>query len=142
MNCRYNETNKREIMDSRVKSTRIIGEAIQKIEKPPSVWLQASTAAIYPHTLGRANGEDAAIDADQPGSPATWRFSIDVAKAWEKAAIDAITPGTRKVLLRSAMTMSPDKGGIFDTLLDLCMARALHGASAAHQDCFTIATAD
>jgi NAD dependent epimerase/dehydratase family enzyme len=32
---------------------------------------------------------------------------------------EAVTPNTRKLLLRSAMTMSPDRGGIFDTLLNL-----------------------
>jgi len=51
--------------------------------------------------------------------PSTWRFSIDVATAWEAALDAADTPRTRKVKLRSAMVMSPDAGGIFATLLGL-----------------------
>ncbi|MEO5951025.1 MAG: DUF1731 domain-containing protein, partial [Chloroflexia bacterium] len=43
-------------------------------------------------------------------------FSIDVATQWERAVFDSTTPKTRKVALRSAMTMSPDSGGIFDWL--------------------------
>ena len=40
-------------------------------------------------------------------------------KLWEEAVDAAHTPHTRKVKLRSAMIMSPDPGGIFDTLLRL-----------------------
>src|SRR5215207_2760190 len=42
VNCRYNETNRREIMDSRVNSTKIVGESIAAATDPPKVWLQAS----------------------------------------------------------------------------------------------------
>src|SRR4051794_508169 len=49
VNCRYNDKNRREIMDSRVDSTRVIGEAIAASPHPPRVWLQASTATIYAH---------------------------------------------------------------------------------------------
>lgn len=52
-------------------------------------------------------------------TPDTWRFSIDVAKSWEKAAYEFHLPQTRTVLLRSAMVMNPDSGGIFDVLLGL-----------------------
>ena len=51
--------------------------------------------------------------------PDSWRFSIEVAKRWEESFFDAKTPQTRKVALRSAMTMSPDRGGVFDALLGL-----------------------
>jgi NAD dependent epimerase/dehydratase family enzyme len=37
----------------------------------------------------------------------------------ERAANEANTPNTRKVLLRSAIVMSPDRGGAFDILLNL-----------------------
>ena len=42
-----------------------------------------------------------------------------MARSWEQAANEAVVPHTRKVLLRSAMTMSPDRGGVFDVLLGL-----------------------
>ena len=41
-------------------------------------------------------------------APATWRFSIDVAWAWERAFQEAPTSLTRKIAMRSAMTLSPD----------------------------------
>jgi hypothetical protein len=118
VNCRYNPVNKRSITASRVESTRAIGKAIAGATRPPRVWLQASTATIYAHRYDAANNETTgALGGRERDVPDTWRFSIDVATAWEAAANDAVVPRTRKVLMRSAMTMSPDPGGIFDTLL-------------------------
>ncbi len=108
-------------MDSRVESTRVIGEALAKAKQPPRVWLQAGTATIYEHRFDAPNDEITGIlGGAELNAPDTWRFSIDVAKAWEKAAYEAGTwPRTRLVLLRSAITMSPDRGGPFDMLLRL-----------------------
>jgi uncharacterized protein (TIGR01777 family) len=121
VNCRYHEENRRRIIDSRVDSTRIIGQAIAKAAQPPRIWLQASTATIYEHRYDAPNDEFTGIlGGSEPNAPDTWRFSIDVAKAWEKAAQDAATPPqTRLVLMRSAIIMSPDRGGAFDMLLKL-----------------------
>jgi hypothetical protein len=107
-------------MDSRVNATRIVGEAIARAARPPRVWLQASTATIYAHRFDASNDEATGIiGGSEPDAPAQWRFSIEVATAWEQAALEAATPRTRKVLMRAAMIMSPDRGGIFDTLLQL-----------------------
>ena len=117
VNCRYTEAHRREILDSRVASTRVVGEAIARAAIPPRVWLQASTATIYAHRLDAANDEASGlIGGQEPDAPADWHFSIEVARAWERACLDALVPRTRRVLLRSAMTMSPDDGGIFSTL--------------------------
>jgi len=120
VNCRYNTENRRQMMDSRVRSTRVVGDAIAAAAHPPKVWLQASTATIYAHRYDAPNDDvTGIIGGDELDAPDAWRFSIAVAKAWEKAANDADTPQTRKVLMRSAITMSPDKDGIFDVLLGL-----------------------
>jgi len=120
VNCRYTKANRESILKSRVNSTRVIGEVIARAAHPPRVWLQASTATIYAHRYDAPNDEFTGIlGGAEPDAPDTWRFSIDVATAWERALNETITPGTRKVLMRSAMTMSPDPGGIFDTLLRL-----------------------
>ena len=130
VNCRYNAANRRAIMDSRIESTRVVGEAIARAKSPPRVWLQASTATIYAHRFDAPNDETTGIiGGSEPGAPDIWRFSIDVARAWERACDEASTPRTRKVLMRSAMTMSPDLGGIFDTLLTLAR-RGLGGRAA------------
>jgi NAD dependent epimerase/dehydratase family enzyme len=52
------------------------------------------------------------LGGNEVGAPDTWRFSIDLARAWEQAFEEATTARTRKVALRSAMTMSPDASGI------------------------------
>jgi uncharacterized protein (TIGR01777 family) len=124
VNCRYNTQNRREILRSRVESTKAVGRAIAQAKRPPRIWLQASTATIYAHRYDAPNDEATGIlGGAEPGAPETWRFSIDVAKAWEEAALEAGTPReTRLVLMRSAMTMSPDRGGVFDTLLNLVRA--------------------
>src|SRR5205807_2382003 len=64
----------------------------------------------------------------EQGVPDTWRFSTDVARSWEQAANEVTVPKTRKVLLRAAMVMSPDHGGVFDVLLRL-VRWGLGGAS-------------
>jgi uncharacterized protein (TIGR01777 family) len=120
VNCRYNEENRRQMMDSRVNSTRVVGEAIARSSRPPHVWLQASTATIYAHRFDAPNDDvTGIIGGHEADAPDTWNFSIDVATSWERVTNEANTPHTRKVLMRSAMIMSPDRDGIFDTLLKL-----------------------
>lgn len=117
VNCRYSRRHKDEIMRSRVDSTRVVGEAIARAKNPPRVWLQASTATIYAHTFDHANDErNGTIGGSEPDAPPDWRFSIEVAKAWEAAMDAADTPHTRKVKLRAAVVMSADAGGIFSLL--------------------------
>ena len=68
------------------------------------------------------------LGGSEPRAPGTWRFSIDVARAWEREFDAAVTRHTRKIALRSALTLSPDSGGIFDTLLGL-VRRGLGGTA-------------
>jgi uncharacterized protein len=117
VNCRYTPANLREMMDSRVESTRAVGEAIAAAARPPRVWLQMSTATIYAHRFDAANDEiHGVIGGGEREVPGYWSFSVDVAKAWEAAQQQAATPYTRKVALRTAMVMSPAPGGVFHVL--------------------------
>jgi len=130
VNCRYTRSNLDAMMTSRVDSTRVVGEAIARAARPPRVWLQMSTATIYAHRFDAPNDEATGIiGGDERDAPAYWRTSIDIAKAWEAALAQAATPRTRKVALRAAMVMSPDRGGIFDVLLGLTR-RGLGGSIA------------
>jgi uncharacterized protein (TIGR01777 family) len=120
VNCRYTAENRRLIIDSRVNSTRAVGQAIAQSDNPPRVWLQASTATLYAHSYDAPNDEATGIiGGSEPNAPDTWRFSIDVVKKWERELNAAATPNTRKVLMRSAIVMSPGAGGPFDMLLRL-----------------------
>ena len=117
VNCRYSPENRRIIIDSRIKSTKVIGEAIAQAWKPPRVWLQASTATIYAHRYDAANDElTGIIGGSEPNAPDTWRFSIDVATSWEQVFNEAAAPLTRKVLMRLAIVMHPDPGSPFAIL--------------------------
>jgi len=120
VNCRYTDANLQAMMSSRVDSTRAVGLAIEKAARPPRVWLQMSTATIYAHRFDAPNDEATGrIGGDEPDAPGYWKFSIDIAKTWERTQQEATTPRTRRVALRSTMVMSPDRGGIFDVLLGL-----------------------
>jgi hypothetical protein len=123
VSCRYTDRHLAEMMDSRVDSTLAVGQAISSAAAPPRVWLQASTATIYEHTFGPAHGEDGVIGGAEAGVPAYWAYSIEIARRWEAAQQQADTPRTRKVALRSAMVMSPDRGGVFDVLLRMARLR-------------------
>ncbi len=140
VNCRYHERNRSIILDSRVNSTRALGEAISRCAKPPRVWLNSSTATIYKHTYGPAWDESGEIG----GTPeAKDEFSVEVAKAWERVFEEARTPGTRKVALRSAMVLGHGENSVFPMLrrlVRLClggrMASGRQFVSWIHQEDF------
>jgi uncharacterized protein len=120
VNCRYTQENRRTITDSRVKSTKVVGDAIAQAWNPPRVWLQASTATIYAHTFGAPHDEATGIiGGAEPNAPDTWRFSIDVATSWERAMRESATPNTRRVAMRTAIVMHATPGAPFDILLRL-----------------------
>jgi len=123
VNCRYTADNRRAMLESRVDSTRVIGLSIAAAARPPRVWLQMSTATIYAHRFDAPNDETTGrIGGGEPGAPEAWRFSVQIAQAWERAQQESTTPRTRQVALRTSMVMSPDRGGIFDLLSGLTRA--------------------
>lgn len=126
VDCRYTPANRRAIMRSRLESTWALRDAVRACSVPPRVFLQSSTATIYADNSGPAWDERGLLGGAEEDVPDTWRFSIDVAKRWEEAAADA---GVRTVLMRTAMVMSPDRGGVFDTLYGLAR-RGLGGPAA------------
>jgi uncharacterized protein (TIGR01777 family) len=104
VDCRYHEKNRRLILESRLRSTRVLGEAIAACAQPPAVWLNSSSATIYRHAEDRPMAE--AMGEIGQG------FSVDVCRAWEAEVMAAATPRTRRVLLRTAMVLGRN-GGVF-----------------------------
>ncbi|MFG2026943.1 TIGR01777 family oxidoreductase [Streptomyces sp. NPDC048825] len=120
VSCRYTAANLQAMMDSRVNSARVVGKSIAAASQPPRVWLQMSTATVYAHRFDAPNDEATGVlGGAEPGVPGYWAYSVEIAKAWEREQERAETPHTRKVALRAAMVMSPDRGGVFDVLLRL-----------------------
>jgi len=117
VNCRYTTENLEQMMSSRVDSTRAVGEAIAAAKHPPRVWLQMSTATIYAHRLDAPNDEvTGIIGGAEPDVPRYWDYSVEIARRWEAEQGRVDTPATRKVALRTAIVMSPARGGAFDAL--------------------------
>ena len=116
VDCRYHAHNRKLMMDSRVDSTRVLGEAIAQCTNPPQVWLNSSTATIYKHTFGPAWDENGEIGATLEAQDA---FSIEIATAWEREFNAAQTPRTRKVALRSAMVFGHGANSVFPVLCRL-----------------------
>ncbi len=124
VNCRYNDANRDAILQSRVKSTLLVGEAIRASVSPAPVWLQACTATIYAHRYDAPNDEYTGIPgSEEKDVPETWRFSTKVAESWEKATDGFELPHTRLVKMRMAMVMGPGRGGVFDVLAGLVRKR-------------------
>lgn len=110
VDCRYNEKNKKEIYDSRINTTRILGEAIRNCNNPPHLWINSSTATIYRHAEDRPMTEST-------GEIGTG-FSVNVATNWEKSFLSFKLPATRQIALRMAIVLGKD-GGVIKPLKNL-----------------------
>ena len=104
VDCRYTNTNKKEIFDSRIDSTKILNQAVLLCKNPPKHFLNASTSTIYRFSLDKQMNEiDGEIGSD---------FSMDIAKSWENAFFETSTPNTLKTALRTSIVLGKN-GGAF-----------------------------
>ena len=110
VNCRYNRENRAEILQSRVVTTGLVGEAIAQSVAPPPVWLNAASATIYRDARDRP--------MDEVTGELGHGFSVDVCRAWEKALFAGELPATRRVALRLSMVFSPH-GPVFEAFARL-----------------------
>jgi len=109
VDCRYTKENRDLILNSRVDSTRVLGQAVQGCADPPKVWLNSSTATIYKDRRGDLEPHDESSDDFGSG------FSVGVAQAWEEAFGDSVVEGVRKVVLRVSIALGKD-GGAFPVM--------------------------
>ncbi|WP_432671902.1 TIGR01777 family oxidoreductase [Flavobacterium sp. SM2513] len=110
VDCRYTESNKKEILSSRIDSTKILNEAVLRCQNPPRHWLNSSTSTIYRHSEDKRMTEENGEIGDD--------FSMNVAKAWEKAFFEIETPQTFKTALRTSIVLGKN-GGAFIPLKKL-----------------------
>ncbi len=110
VDCRYNERNKQEIFDSRINTTKALGQAILQCKNPPPLWINSSTATIYRHALDRPMTES----TGEIGSG----FSVNVATNWEKSFFNFKLTNTRQIALRMAIVLGKE-GGVIQPLKNL-----------------------
>jgi uncharacterized protein (TIGR01777 family) len=101
VNCRYTAENKTEIYQSRILSTRVLGEAFLNCKTPPRVWINASSATIYVDSRDQMMTESTGIIGND--------FSMDVCKKWESEFNRFKLPRTRKIIARISIVLG--KGG-------------------------------
>jgi uncharacterized protein (TIGR01777 family) len=128
VNCRYTARNRRELYDSRIGPTRLLHQAFACLVNPPRLWMNASTATIYRHTLDKAmdeaSGEIGGNELISPRrrAPEKWNWTVQLAKDWESALFGTATLRTRKIALRTSLVFSPAPGSVFATLSHLVRA--------------------
>jgi uncharacterized protein (TIGR01777 family) len=104
VDCRYTQNNKKQIIDSRVDATKILGDIVSKSNHPPKIWINSSTATIYRHSLDQ--------QMDEITGEIGTGFSVEVAKAWEKEFYNSLTLNTRKVALRTSIVLANNGGAL------------------------------
>ena len=114
LHCRHTKANQRAILQSRVRTTELVGRGIRECVRPPRLWINASTVDVYPEAEQREVDENF-----KPAGLTQPMFLEQMARAWEAATQAHSTPQTRKVQIRMAAVMSADAGGTFDHLLRL-----------------------
>ncbi len=110
VNCIKTPDHHDEILRSRVESTRVLGQALRRVDSPPPVWVQMSTAHIYGDPPCVVCTEDSAFG----GGSAPF-----VGRAWEDEFRASVLPLQRAVVLRTSFVVGRDRGaggGAFGTL--------------------------
>lgn len=109
---RWSDGYKKEILNSRISSTRLLSEALASLDPKPAVVLSGSAIGVYGETGDRFVDEESPVATD---------FAATVARQWEEAAVAASDAGIRTVFLRSGIVLST-KGGALAKALPLFKA--------------------
>ena len=110
VNRRYTEKNKKEIIESRVIPTELLGAVISDLTLPPRLWINVTSATIYRHAEDRPQ--------DEKTGEIGHGFSVEVCQRWETAFNKCQTPKTRKVALRMGIVLG-SSDSVFPRLLNL-----------------------
>ena len=97
VDCRPTHRNLDQLIASRVDTVRAVGEALQRCQAPPPVWVQLSSLAIF------GEGGDAVIDEHTPPTGRGPAQMVQGCLAWEAAFAEVTAGVARKVLLRAGI---------------------------------------
>lgn len=109
INCRHSDKNRKTIVQTRVETTRMIGNAIKNCKTPPVLWINASATGIYQPSVEISMTEDSLTGID---------FLAEVVKKWEAVFFDFDLPHTRQVALRTSVVLG-ENGGALEPLTKL-----------------------
>ena len=128
VDCRYTARNRRALHDSRIGPTRLLHQAFACLVNPPRLWMNASTATIYRHSIDKAMDEATGeiggneLISKHRRAPEKWNWTVQLVKDWESAFFSTATPRTRKIALRTSLVFGPAPGSVFATLSHLVRA--------------------
>ena len=128
IDCRYTARNRRALHDSRIGPTRLLHQAFACLVNPPRLWMNASTATIYRHSLDKAMDEATGemggneLISRRRRAPEKWNWTVQLVKDWEAAFFGTATPRTRKIAMRTSLVFGPAPGSVFATLSHLVRA--------------------
>jgi uncharacterized protein (TIGR01777 family) len=100
---RWTDAKKKRIRESRVKGTRLLGDALANLTEPPKVMISASAIGYYGN-----RGDEVLTESSAPGSD----FLCEVCVEWEKATALATEKGIRVVNARFGIILDKDGGAL------------------------------
>ena len=100
---RWTDDYKRELVDSRIRSTELLASTIASLDRKPTVLLSGSAIGYY-----GARGDE---DLDESSSSGTG-FLADLCVRWEAATAAAEAAGIRVAHLRTGIVLSPTGGAL------------------------------
>ena len=104
---RWTDSKKQRILESRIKSTRLLCDSLIKLANPPSTFICASAIGFYGNQRNEVLTEES-----KPG----FGFLSDVCRKWEESTETARDAGIRVVNTRFGVVLTP-KGGMLQKLL-------------------------
>lgn len=94
---------KRELTESRLKSTELLVKTFTEIDQKPEVFIQASGSSVYPLHDGK--------EYDESG-PMGEGFLPELAQNWEEKTVPLDKAGIRRVILRIGIVLTPAGGAM------------------------------
>jgi uncharacterized protein len=100
---RWTDDKKRRIRESRMKGTRLLGDALANLAQPPQAFICASATGFYGN-----RGDELLTETSAPGND----FLAEVCVEWEKATALAMEKGIRVVNTRFGIVLAVHGGAL------------------------------
>ena len=109
---RWTPAKKKAIWQSRIVGTQLIVAALNRLRRPPRVFVSSSAIGYYGN-----RGTEMLTESSRPGKG----FLADLCREWETEAAKAASSGIRVVQLRTGLVLSPGGGALGTMLLPFKM---------------------